>query len=299
MPKRSNEFQNLVYLLKKQLAEDASVSESKMLKDLRTGAEREIDICVETEVAANPVVVSIECTDRSRPADVKWVDEMKGKHERLPTNALVLISRNGFTPEAVRVAQACNIHTLQFDETTEDDIDRIFGNLESLWTKVFALSPTKVVVQVAATETLGPQRVAVLPDNTIHRHDGSTVGVFGDLVQEWLQSSAIREEFAKQAQASHKAFVVGWRQPSRRDGGSLYLQKIDPPMLQRIELIEVRGTCEVEVSMFPLRHGALGEVKVSWGKGVFAGSDALLVASEDLAGTKRISISVEGTPKTE
>lgn len=293
MPKRSNEFQKLVFLLKKQLAGDATVTESKMLKDLVTGGDREVDVCVETVLTSHPVMVSIECIDRNRPADVTWVEEMKAKHQRLPTNLLVLISRKGFSSQAIKVAKTSNIQTLTFDETTEDDIDRIFGSLDSLWTKVFTLYPTEVLARVAPSGELPAESVAVFPDNTIHSSDGSVIALIRDLVQGWLQSGEIREEFAKRGDQSHKRFVVGWPQPKDKDGKSLFLQKESPRMLRAIELVEVMGVCQFEVSEFPLRHGALGDVKVSWGEGKFMDRNAVLLASKNEHGTQRISITVE------
>lgn len=293
MPKRSNEFQKLVFLLKQQLADGAIVSESRMLNDVVTGTEREVDIHIETVISSHPVTVSIECIDRKRAADVKWVEEMKAKHERLPTNALVLISRKGFSSEAIKVAKIYNIQTLTFDETTEDDIDRIFDNLDSLWSKVFTLTPTKVIVRMAATGKLPAENIAVFPDNIIYAADGRIIAIIRDLIQSWLQSGEIKEEFAKKGDQSHKSFVIGCRQPKDKEGKSLYLQKLSPRILRRIELIETRGVCEFEVSRFPLRHGALGDVKVSWGEGKFMGKNAILLASKDEHGTERISITVE------
>ena len=292
MPRRSNKFQKLVFLLKKQLAGGAGVTESKMLKDLVTGSEREVDVCVDTKVASHPVVVSIECTDRKRVVDVKWVEEMKAKHEQLATNALVLISSKGFSTEAVRKAQAYNIQTLKFDETTEDDIERIFGNLDSLWSKVFTLVPTKVKVRVAAIEKLPAENITALPDYSIHAADGSVIATMRDLIQDWIQSGEIKEELAKKGEESHKSFVVGWKLPKYKDGRSLYLQKLSPRILRPIELIEVSGACKFEVSRFPLRHGTLGAIRVSWSEGTFMGNKAILLASKDEHGTKRISITV-------
>lgn len=277
MPRRSNRFQKLVFLLKKQLADRASVTESKMLKDLVTGREREVDVCIETEVTSHPLVVSIECTDRTRVASVKWVEEMKAKHEHLATNALVLISRKGFSAEAIRKAKAFNIQTLTFDETTEEDIDRIFGNLDSLWSKVFNLSPTKVKVRVAVVGKLPVENVIVKPDHNIHTADGTFIATFGNLVKDWLQSGEIREEFAKKGEESHKSFVVVWNFPKDMDGQSLYMQKLSPRVLRPIELIEVSGSCKFEISRFPLRHGKIGPIRVSWSEGRFMGNDAIFL----------------------
>ena len=85
MPARSNEFQRLTFLVKKLLAGSATVSESKLLVDRRTGTEREVDVCIESTVGGQPVVVSVECQDHGRSADVSWVEQMKAKHEHLAT----------------------------------------------------------------------------------------------------------------------------------------------------------------------------------------------------------------------
>ena len=99
MPKRTNEFQKLVFLVKKHAADGATVTESKFLCDNITETKREVDICIESSLAGHSVTVSIECRDHNRKADVKWVEEMKAKHERLSTNALILVSRSGFSKE--------------------------------------------------------------------------------------------------------------------------------------------------------------------------------------------------------
>jgi hypothetical protein len=283
-----------MYLLKKQLADGASVTESKMLEDLVIGGEREVDVCVETKVSSHPVIVCIECIDHKRVAGVKWIEEMKAKHENLATNVLVLISRKGFSKKAIRKAQAYNIQTLKFDETIEDDIDRIFGNLDSLWSKVFTLTPTKVKVHVGAIGKIPSENVTVLPDNSIHAADGTVIAIMRNLVQDWLHSGEIREELAKKGEESHKSLVVGWRLPKDKDGRSLYLQKLSPRVLRPIELIEVSGACKFEISRFPLRHGKLGDIRVSWGEGTFTGNKAVLLASKDELGTKRVSIMVDG-----
>ena len=209
MPKRSNDFQKLLFLLKKQLGEKATVTESKMLKDLVTGDDWEVDVCIETLAASDPVMVSIECIDHKRAATVKWVEEMKAKHERLPTNALVLISRQGFSKRAVALARVYKIRTLTFDETSEDDVDRVFGNLDSLWSKVFTLAPRTVVVHVAAIGDLPAEDVKAFPDNTVHAADGKVVSIVRNVLQDWLQSEQIIEELGRKGDPSHKSFVVG------------------------------------------------------------------------------------------
>ncbi len=97
MPARSNPFQRLTYLVKRHAAPHATVTESKMLVDPMTGESSEVDICIEQTVGSHDIIVSLESTSTARPSDVGWVDQMKAKHDRLPTNKLVLVSQNGFT----------------------------------------------------------------------------------------------------------------------------------------------------------------------------------------------------------
>lgn len=112
MPKRSNQFQRLIAIVHHALAEDATVEESRELRDRVTGQSREVDIVIESLVGDYSVFVSIECSHRSRPATVEWVEQQHAKHQNLPTNKLILVSRSGFTVEAAAKATLCGIDAL-------------------------------------------------------------------------------------------------------------------------------------------------------------------------------------------
>ena len=75
MPRRTNPFQQLIYLIQHHLAACATVTESKFLVDKQTGGQVEVDIVVETKVGGILLVVGIECTAQARPATVEWVRE--------------------------------------------------------------------------------------------------------------------------------------------------------------------------------------------------------------------------------
>ena len=102
MPKRSTPFQAIVRLVRQHFAKPGvTVTESKMLVDAVRGIEREDDIVIEGELDGEPMIVSVEVIERSRPAPVTWVDEMLRKHRDLPTNRLLLVSKSGFTRTAL------------------------------------------------------------------------------------------------------------------------------------------------------------------------------------------------------
>ena len=85
MPKRTNDFQRLVYLVRVNLADGATVTESKMLTDRVTKRKREVDVCIEGHVGQHPVIVSVECRDHKRIADV-YVDRYNEGEARSPAH---------------------------------------------------------------------------------------------------------------------------------------------------------------------------------------------------------------------
>ncbi len=236
------------------------------------------------------MVVSVECRDRKRKADVQWVEEMKGKHERLPTNALVLISHSGFTKEATAVAKTYGIETIALNALDETSAERLFGNSSSLWSKVVSLAVAKVVIGVAATGNRSAERVAVNPENIIYNYKGEETGAARELVNMLLNTEHVFLEFGRLGDESHKSFQLCWQPAKDNDGNPLCLQKLDPFILRQIEFVEITGTCNFKVSEFPLQHGTLGGVKVAWGNGEFLGKKALLVTSESQGVDRKLSI---------
>lgn len=66
MPKRTNDFQKLIRMLTQLLGEGAIVEESKMLTDMVSGEQREVDIYAEGTLAGHTVNIGIECRDHQR-----------------------------------------------------------------------------------------------------------------------------------------------------------------------------------------------------------------------------------------
>lgn len=292
MPKRTNAFQKLVFLVKTHVAAGATVTESKPLLDLLTGEPREVDICIQSAVAGHDVIVSIECNSKGRKAHVGWVEEMKAKHERLPTSALVLISRSGFSREAAEVAKKYGIHAFALNSVTKDVASRLFAESGSLWSKAFSLNPLKVLIKVPAIEGLPAEQVSVSPENTVYLSDGEEIGSARQLVERLFATDAAIREFGQLGEPDHKSFFLEWTPPEIDDGRFLCLQKVDPLLFRRVEKVRIEGSCNFNVSEFRLKHGELAGVTVAWGTSTFLGEKALLVASEH-DGTRKISITTE------
>jgi Restriction endonuclease len=122
MPKRTNQFQQLVaYIYKRTAPLGAAVTESAMLREDGEGAEREIDILVEARLAGHDIKVAVECRDRARDETLEWIDGLSGKTSRLKLNKVVAVSSSGFSPGAQRKAADHNIDLLTAHEAATVD----------------------------------------------------------------------------------------------------------------------------------------------------------------------------------
>lgn len=125
MPRRTNEFQELIATIYEQIVPDGGkVTESAMVLDEDSETLREVDILVEYRYAHHDFKLVIECRDRSRKDGVAWIDELIGKRRSLAVDKLVAVSKKGFSEPAAKKAQAHGIDTLTVDEAVETDWER-------------------------------------------------------------------------------------------------------------------------------------------------------------------------------
>lgn len=268
------------------------MTESRMLRDLVTGADREVDICVESDVAGHHVIIAVECNARGRKAHVGWIEEMKAKHDRLPTNVLVLVSRAGFYKEAARVASSYGIQILSLNSVDAAITSRLFGDSGSLWMKTFTLNPSEVVFDVPPTDMLPGESVVTSPENLVFNSSGAQEGTVKEVVEALLRTDFVLHELGSKGEASHKYFVLEWT-PPEVNGKRLCLQKMEPLILRPITLIKVSGDCNFDIAEFQLKRGNLGGVNVAWGTSSVMGRPAMLVASQTSDGAEKISITTE------
>ena len=296
MPKRSNDFQKLVFILKKHfVGDEATVTESKMLSNLVTGTEREVDVCIEKSIGGHKVTISIECRDHSRPADVGWVEQMKSKHDQLATNYLVLVSKLGFSNEASKIASIYGIETIKLENEIEESATRIIGKLNTVWCKSFNITPLKCVVEVEAGASFPVENITALPDNLVYLSNGNQICTIKDIVDYWLQSQQLKEQLHKDGEEVHKSFEFQVEVPPLNGNQRLCMQKINPYLLRPIKTIRVSGAIELCVAEISLYQGSLSGVNVAWGSSKLVGSqDALLVALQEPDGTEKISMTLKG-----
>ncbi|MBK6487893.1 MAG: hypothetical protein IPF98_13695 [Gemmatimonadetes bacterium] len=279
-------------MLKSQLAAGATVSESKLLADRQTGAAREVDIVVETTVAGHPVILSVECRDHRRIADVGWVEQMIGKHQRLPSHALILASRSGFSAEARRVAENAGVQLLALDEMTAGGVASLLAETSSLWFKIFDLLPTKVVAITEALDGIPSERVVLEIDTSVFAAPGNLLGSAHSIVVSLLRDKNAVRLLARDGMSDHKYFTLSWPLPALADGVRLMLQRIEPLIFVPLAALEIQGQCQFRVCEFRLRRASMRGVDVVWGRSAFEERDAMLVGTLDQNGVPRLTVDV-------
>ena len=260
-----------------------------MLDDALTGTKREVDIVVSGRVGAQVVTVSIECRDRTRPADVTWVDEMQAKHSRLPTNVLVLVSHSSFTQEARRVADKYGIRCLELNDRDAGTPDRLFPDVTSLWGKGWQIEIQRVEVSVPGIESLPPEWFQAMPETSFFLDDGSLLSNAADFVNAIVRSSLVIEKMSRDATPEHR-FLELVLEPPRLGAHTVSVQKQDPLVIRRIERLRIVAKCVVTVDKFPLRHGVYEDLRVAWGQGMILGRPALLIATDGLGTSPKITM---------
>ena len=182
-----------------------------MLEDSVTHQPREVDIVAKQLVAGHLVVLSVECRDHNRPAEVQWVEGASKKHEHLPTSKLVLWSRSGFTKQAVVKAAALKIDTVSQAQATCPTWARLARNL--VGGRVQHVTPAyKPFVDV------------VLPDGSLSRYedvadwsffdsDGRLVGSVPALMHQLNHGELVREVLLDHAPLGRGDFYVELKPP--------------------------------------------------------------------------------------
>jgi hypothetical protein len=122
MPKRTDEFQDLIHLLERQLAPaGATVHASRLLQDAASGERREVDIVIEHSTGIHPVRIGIEVIAHKRPASSTWIESIAAKHRDLPIDKTIAVSKSGYYKPALKKAEARKIDALTLEQATDLD----------------------------------------------------------------------------------------------------------------------------------------------------------------------------------
>jgi len=260
-----------------------------MVTDAVTGSKREVDVVVSGRVGGQVITLSIECRDRNRGPDVTWVDEMRTKHSRLPTNVLVLVSHRAFTAEALRAARVYGIRCHVLDDVDSTAPDRLFPNVQSLWGKGWQVAIDRVDVSVGALGELPSEHFRAMPENQLFLDDGTEFGSAAQFANVLFRSQRVIDTMTTDAQPQHSFVELVLDHPVAQER-AICMQKLDPLVLRPIERFRVVATCTVTVDEFPLRHGVMEGLRVAWGTGTILGQPAMVVATGGSEEAARVTL---------
>lgn len=196
MPRRSTPFQAIVRMVREHsAAPDVTITESKLLRDSITGFEREVDIVIEGAIDGEPITISIEVIEHSRPASITWVEQQLRKHQNLATNRLILVSLSGFSAQAVATVamQAGRVEALTPEILTESGVPAV----RTLYADKVDIRVNRSTLRVLVGSEVQP--VEALPDYGIYMADGTLRGVVAQLANEIIGSPAIMRHVSTMA----------------------------------------------------------------------------------------------------
>ena len=110
MEKEWRELELLVKKIEKTLSRETTVIKSPdFLIDRVTGEKREVDISIQDKIGSTNILIVIECRNRNNSQDVRWIEEIKTKHNDLKASKVIAVSKYGFTKQAIEKAKFYNI----------------------------------------------------------------------------------------------------------------------------------------------------------------------------------------------
>lgn len=87
-----------------------------------SGETREVDVAILVDIGVRRLLFAIECRDWKKRQGVRWIEQLASKSKDIRADRLIAVARAGFTPDAIRLAEAFDIelHTLSDRESFKD-----------------------------------------------------------------------------------------------------------------------------------------------------------------------------------
>jgi len=154
VPKRTNDFQQLVSMIQMAFAPaGAKVTESVLVDGTR-----EIDVLIESAIGPYSIKIAVEAKDEKRPLDVLKIELMIGKYLSaggVPVNKVVVVAQNGFTKTAKARAAQANIELLTLAQASQSDWTKLVPQ-QMVWRMPPHIDSVKLVPPVAGQDGKDP-----------------------------------------------------------------------------------------------------------------------------------------------
>jgi hypothetical protein len=115
-------FERLIAQIEQVMAPSGAVVRSPdRIPDRLTGELREVDASLRYRVGTSPVLITIECRDRSNVEDVRWIEQLVEKKRSIGASITVAVSSSGFSEPAIRKASVSGIEVRTLTEASAKD----------------------------------------------------------------------------------------------------------------------------------------------------------------------------------
>jgi len=279
----SDEFQQLVYLIQRQLKtrRDAVVSESKRLTNRNTGKRREVDVVVEFTESSVPFILAYECQRRSRKPDIEWVEQMIKKHERL-SDKLVLVAQHPLTADALDEAHRHGVETIQLSDALQTDWQAFIDAFTDLYFASFDFE----LIDWRVTYDQGPP---FDPAQPITASQGTLRGELSAVIAQVLRNYDL---FGKPAMDLWSKLPVAERKAEHRINGEFHVPPGAPPLIlsqgaleYRVQSVSVIANAKIATAPLVMASAQYSDTRVAHGmatldKGSMAGQTVRLVMTE-------------------
>lgn len=101
------------------------VQSPESIRSTRTGNTVKVDVTVRGKVGAQDVLIAFECRDRKDNQGVEWLQQLATRKQDIGASELVAVSRDGFTPDAVREAAAYGIPLRTLSRFDSEDVAKM------------------------------------------------------------------------------------------------------------------------------------------------------------------------------
>ncbi|MGA3133668.1 MAG: restriction endonuclease [Terracidiphilus sp.] len=116
------EFEKLVARIEQAMAPSgAEVKSPDRIPDKITGQLREVDASIRYRVGTCPILITIECRDRSSSEDVRWIEQLAEKKRSVGAAMTIAVSSSGFSESAVKKAAASDIEIRTLADATPNE----------------------------------------------------------------------------------------------------------------------------------------------------------------------------------
>jgi hypothetical protein len=119
-------FERVVASIQRLFSPQAEVTHNEKIPDIRN-RRRQFDVVVRGEWAGRKLLGVIECRDKGRPVDLPQIDAFITKSQSVLANFALIVSRAGYTREAISRAKDSGIGTLSLLPEDGSDVGFTVG----------------------------------------------------------------------------------------------------------------------------------------------------------------------------